>query len=214
MKKNTIQLNEPQLREIVAESVKKVLSEIDWKTYANAAKKSDERGRKAKDDRKWDDASKNFNRAKNFKDAALNSFNDAHGALGIDGGPESNSAWIYGMNNLDNNWTSDGATTSLYSLSPNNDKDKPAPSIAADISPNTYRERYYNDNVFSPEALDTADKGNQEVKNYMRDKYEYKKGKGWQLKNNNSKNSDHPSTKINWTQFKSGLDQLNDKDKK
>ena len=34
-----INLNESQLKKIVAESIKNVLSELDWKTYANAADK-------------------------------------------------------------------------------------------------------------------------------------------------------------------------------
>ena len=43
VKKNKIKLGESQLRKIVAESVKKVLSEIDWKTYRNAQEKNRER---------------------------------------------------------------------------------------------------------------------------------------------------------------------------
>ena len=37
--KQTIKINESQLKEMIAETVKNVLSELDWKTYANAAKK-------------------------------------------------------------------------------------------------------------------------------------------------------------------------------
>ena len=40
MAKKTIKMNEAQLREMIAESVKNVLSELDWKTYTNAAKKA------------------------------------------------------------------------------------------------------------------------------------------------------------------------------
>lgn len=38
-KKQTIRLNESQLKQIVSESIKTILNELDWKTYANAAKK-------------------------------------------------------------------------------------------------------------------------------------------------------------------------------
>lgn len=38
-KKNTIRLNESQLHNMISESVKQVLSELDWKTYASAADK-------------------------------------------------------------------------------------------------------------------------------------------------------------------------------
>ena len=37
MKKNTVKLNEAQLRQIVAESVKKILFEFDWQTANRAA---------------------------------------------------------------------------------------------------------------------------------------------------------------------------------
>lgn len=37
-------LDENKLRRVIKESVKKVISELDWKTYANAANKSLERG--------------------------------------------------------------------------------------------------------------------------------------------------------------------------
>jgi len=38
--KNTVRLNEAQLKQVIVESVKNVLSELDWKTYANAANKT------------------------------------------------------------------------------------------------------------------------------------------------------------------------------
>ena len=38
-KKQVIRINENQLKQIVTESVKKVLNELDWKTYMNAGKK-------------------------------------------------------------------------------------------------------------------------------------------------------------------------------
>lgn len=39
MKRNTVRLTESQLHKVIKESVKKVLSELDWKTYANASRK-------------------------------------------------------------------------------------------------------------------------------------------------------------------------------
>lgn len=62
MKKNTVKLNESQLKKIIAESVKNVLSELDWKTYANARDKARERGE--------------HKRAMKFGNAADNAFND------------------------------------------------------------------------------------------------------------------------------------------
>jgi hypothetical protein len=41
--KDVVRLTESKLRNIIAESVKKVLSELDWKTYANAASAAKDR---------------------------------------------------------------------------------------------------------------------------------------------------------------------------
>ncbi len=60
MKRNNV-ITEGHLRQIVKESVKKVLSEMDWRTLANAGKK-DKKGRSDK-----------------FFKAATKSFNDKHG---------------------------------------------------------------------------------------------------------------------------------------
>lgn len=62
--KDTVKLNESQLRKIVAESVKNILSEIDWKTYVNARDKARERGE--------------HERAMRFGNAADDAFNDEY----------------------------------------------------------------------------------------------------------------------------------------
>ena len=41
MNKQVIKITESNLHKIVKESVNKVLTELDWRTYANAAKKRD-----------------------------------------------------------------------------------------------------------------------------------------------------------------------------
>ena len=43
-----IKLSESKLKQIVVESVKEVLSELDWKTYANAASKEKDPNRAKK----------------------------------------------------------------------------------------------------------------------------------------------------------------------
>lgn len=48
--RNKVRLTESQLHNVIMESVKQVLTELDWKTYANAAKKAYEKGR----DSGWD----------------------------------------------------------------------------------------------------------------------------------------------------------------
>ena len=49
MNKKLIRLTESDLHKVIKESVNKVLTELDWKTYANAAKKAREQGREIQD---------------------------------------------------------------------------------------------------------------------------------------------------------------------
>lgn len=84
--KKTIKLTETVLRHIIKESVKDYLTELDWKTYANAADKAIERS----DMGYWQDngeddlnsfkkAVKNRKRTKHFGTAAKNAFNRDYG---------------------------------------------------------------------------------------------------------------------------------------
>lgn len=50
MSKKLVRLTEDDLHRIIKESVNNVLTELDWRTYANAAKKAREQGR----DSRWD----------------------------------------------------------------------------------------------------------------------------------------------------------------
>lgn len=61
MSKKIVRLNESQLIEIISESVQKVLNELDWKTYQNAANKD-----------------YNPMRAREFSQAALDKFNSEY----------------------------------------------------------------------------------------------------------------------------------------
>ena len=65
MNKSRIKLTESQLHNVIKESVKQVLSELDWKTYANAAKKREAQG--------------NWQSADNLRDQMVHSFNDKYG---------------------------------------------------------------------------------------------------------------------------------------
>lgn len=69
--KRTIRLTEADLHRVIKESVKQCLTELDWKTYQNAAEKA--YGRYLDND-DWKEA----NRADAFADAAERSFNDAY----------------------------------------------------------------------------------------------------------------------------------------
>lgn len=65
---NKVKLNEQQFKDLIKESVNQILAELDWKTYANAAKKSYERG--------------DSKRTKKFRDKAVNAFNGEYGYEG------------------------------------------------------------------------------------------------------------------------------------
>ena len=72
MKKNRIRLTESQLHNIIKESVRQMLSELDWKTYASAAEKSNrryfEKGHNKKD----------LRRVGKFSDAAVKAFKEKY----------------------------------------------------------------------------------------------------------------------------------------
>ena len=72
MNKKLIRLTESDLHKVIKESVNKVLTELDWKTYANAAKKAREQGR----DSRWD-----FDRA---TERALDKQYGGHHLVGTD----------------------------------------------------------------------------------------------------------------------------------
>ena len=64
MKKNIIRITESDLHRIIKESVNNIISELDWKTYANAAKRASIKG---------------DTRTSKFRDAAINKFNKEYG---------------------------------------------------------------------------------------------------------------------------------------
>ena len=62
--KQTIHLKESELHNIICESIKEIISELDWKTYANAAKKRQAQG--------------NFQSADSLRQQMVNSFNNKY----------------------------------------------------------------------------------------------------------------------------------------
>lgn len=72
-----LRLTENELKGMISESVNKILSELDWRTYASAAKKNDE----------WREANPNhrankWNRSYDFRRAAKDTFDKEHGLEG------------------------------------------------------------------------------------------------------------------------------------
>ena len=66
--KNTIKLTESELKGMIEESVKRVLSELDWKTYMNAARKRSKQGRSMKSHDLATYAKEKFNQQHGYED--------------------------------------------------------------------------------------------------------------------------------------------------
>ena len=193
MKKNRIRLTESQLHKVIKESVKQVLSELDWKTYANAAEKAKERWSNTFDDKKsrqkyrdmWD----------KFDKASEKTFNDEYGT----------SKYHYttdGINNIHHNWdrmmcrptkhrkvatlSDNGWNESYFDFDP--------------VSNETDGRYWFNNHDFlsgkgdedeifdslgkkvGSEHFNAAKNGNKELKDYHNGNYEYQKIKDKQNK--------------------------------
>jgi DNA mismatch repair ATPase MutL len=77
MKKEIIQLSENDLHKIVKESVKNILSELDWRTYASARNKALQKSKDS--DITPQERAFNKRRAMNFDDASSRAFINKHG---------------------------------------------------------------------------------------------------------------------------------------
>jgi hypothetical protein len=182
MAKQIIRLTESDLHQMVKESVNKILTELDWKTYANAEKKARERG----DMSYWREKGEKFpntvskaasqrERAKRFGDAAKDVFNrdfgyqrgehfydDDYQRVGMGG----DFGYTDEFAPHAAGWKHDG----VASL-----KRFPHGVYTTERTP----EEFFGDNNDSVQAYNKA---KDEVGNYKKGKYDYKKGEGWQLK--------------------------------
>lgn len=170
--KRTIKLTESDLHRVIKESVNTILSELDWKTYANAEIEALKRsaGRRplsnAKSrlevnspDKYYDDI-KYANRR--FRDAKIKSFNDTHNAAKMvkrsDEGPV--------FNDYDYLETDVGPFYSYaYSDKLPNAGYKPKP--------------YFLYTDAHKKATEDTINDTQEYSDYLMGNYEYQKGKGW-----------------------------------
>lgn len=191
MNKNRIRLTESQLHNVIKESVKQVLSELDWKTYANAGKKAGKGGDistqremnpEGTPSQWFKDASNARSRADKFYDKARKQFD-------TDYGYSNGSLYDKDASNV----RMGGSFTSSEEFSPHavgyQDKGYGNPYkyeygrrydgyAGQDMSP----EEFFNGNQ---EAADSYHKANREMQNFKKGNYEYEpNGKGWQLKDN------------------------------
>jgi hypothetical protein len=180
--KRRVRLTEGDLHRIVKESVNRMLTELDWKTYQNAAKKahlralddySGQAGRGKYDAEKYNGYLK---RASNFRKAAEDAFNREHGYddgrfhLGLDSN-------MHGSSNGHYRYTDD----SSINTHDRND-------ILDWGGERPYDLDYSFDRGWVPQEVNNRyDAAKQELADYKRGKYSYQKGKGWQNESVNRK---------------------------
>ena len=183
--KNVIKMNESQLHRIIAESVKRVISEmdeLDWKTYMNAYEKAKQRGDL---------------RADKFFSKARHEFNDQYGTGNDPNGDQiiqmnnSNSIWGLerGEDGVTNNvqmdyddWNNDGTKHSRYRAS---QTDRRGDEELYGIS----REKGKNNSLgwtptrdirhFSPDMQNKLKNASNEFDDYKEGRYKYDKQGGW-----------------------------------
>lgn len=162
MDKKLIRLTEGDLHRIVKESVNKVLTELDWRTYANAAKKSREQAStdwdRAKEDpydySHYHNYDKHSTRARNFDNAAAEALGKQYGGR-------------YSVNTDDSHiqrfhrYPDSEIDVSHFAHRPMNGHEEDWPAYSTTI--------HDNDHI-----------GNKDISNFVNGRSKYVKGKGWQ----------------------------------
>lgn len=157
MSKRTVRLTESELKNIITESVKNIISELDWKTYANAAKKAQHRALGYDDEKERD-------RAYRFSKAAEDAFSRDHD---LDDYP-----YFARMRSRDKytDLPCDDTMNVVAKTRLERDPFGAYCGVSDHRLPDDFRKRY----------KDAQD----EVEDYKKGNYDYTKGKGWHLKDN------------------------------
>lgn len=190
-----VRLTESDLHRIVKESVNRVLTELDWKTYANAARKADERAMDVSgkpENRKIpsylysdDDIktySKNRKRSEDFTDAAKKSFDSKYGYNDETTKIESDRDIIPMLNGVAG-YENRGKWRGRWDDIEGEYVGGYEPNIAARFYGKGRPDTYYNGGLKNQDAIDAYDRAKEEMGNYYKDRYAYRKGEGWRLKN-------------------------------
>lgn len=178
-----IRLTENKLKQIVVESVKKVLTELDWRTYASAAQKEMQRGGK---------------RGNSFKQAATNAFNrqNGYGLTNVPYGDGDDKNLSHNGNNQayagELMYAPHGMEFNTYSGTvdkngnvTNNSNQRVAAGQTSNMSKPKYNkgEVLPNDvnskTTFNPKMKFKQMAGDKQVRDFYQGKSQYTKGKGW-----------------------------------
>lgn len=171
--RNRVRLTESQLHNVIKESVKQVLSELNWKTYQNAAKKSHLKTLD-NDDMSNDEYYNEMGRRSRFKHAAEDAFNKEYGTndtklhSDMHGSKKPSTGGDYFPFHDDSYITMKKGNHTYGTHSPYaNNKD--------------FEWSYeYDNSKYRPEW----DRAKQELKHYQNGDYDYDDEKGWYLKDN------------------------------
>ena len=178
-----IRLTESQLHRVIKESVNRLLTELDWKTYANVQKevnkkKEDIHDNKSRSDwtiNDWNSVYGARNRNNRFKDAEIDAFNRDYGYDKGDDRVRRRKTYSF----EDDPWKG-----SLYAI--HQREDWPiSKSLKAPFSGDFYNDYHGTaEDMFGndTEGLNAYNRAKKELNDYDNGNYEYVKGKGWQLK--------------------------------
>lgn len=210
-KKNTIRLNGSTLNRIIKESVKRVLTEVDWKTAVNAANKSRKNLQRYALNHAFNDVDPytDYYRVSNiYPTDNYTKRTKPHSGVNTKSVPE-REEFIRRMKQADNLAKHANRHIRDYFGSEsyyNNlgDIGEEFPEYRLDTGLNDYYDDdhiglcYYPDGTYGrgainipddevykynfPDSLKTIKKKEQERADFLRGKYKYVKGKGWQLK--------------------------------
>ena len=169
-KKNTIRLNESQLHNMISESVKQVLSELDWKTKMNYAQGRARQGDEAYRRGDEQSARKYWDKASDGTYAARDEFEKKYNPNGGD---------AYSIADIYDNGRGDIYTSYQKQGGNKNDRgfnyvSKNGDGFEYGLDDNNLQ--YYE----GKPTYDKVKKMNQDVRDYKSGKSQYVKGKGWQ----------------------------------
>lgn len=156
MNKRTIKLTESELKQVITESVKKVISELDYKTYLNAAKKRYQQGKNMQGSELQRYGEEQFN--KQYGKRRLNRIGD-RSEIETTGLYNGNVRTTYSGRPGDYKEVDDKGRVNYYKTDPN--------------AQQIYQTDY---NLQDPQLKSAHD----EYQNYQNDNYEY--DNGWKLK--------------------------------
>ena len=166
-KKQVIKLTENDLHRIIKESVNNVLTELDWKTYANAAERRRHQNKLNKSDALAVQATKAF------KDKYLDGSNYLR-----DDNPNDNRNFAVGKVNVHPSYGNitdtryDGINKSKLEFAYSKHHKNPAWGNTGEPTPNMAKR--------SDEYINKLNAMHQDMKNYYGGKSKYIKGQGWQ----------------------------------